>query len=430
MLGIWYLEVFAAAATQQVVWLSVYRAGSSVAMWRFFDFVGAVALGVLAYSGQLKLLPTMGWNPVDLTLLAGAITIGCSIIFFLSKRPSLGILVPTGLWICFLFPAFSVADTSYGTQKLLTLFTFTLIVALAPFFVLRTEQQRRFFLGTLIALACFVAVTSYQGGALESLTGSTFEDISPIGLSRVMGTGVVVLLIFVFSGGIRAVWRVTMLVMASGLLVVIFASGRRGPVLAIVVGVLLALAFAPAFHKHRIRTFFVGLIALIGAGWYALSRGSAGSERVFSFLTGEQDASTSAREYIWAEALDLVASHPAGVGWAAFPQYADVGTMTSASGRMYPHNLFLEGFVEAGWLVGTLLLVFSVAAVLRLRKLAITPTLAACLGLLGFTLTNAMVSGDVNDQKLMWIILSLAFVLTRRPSEISAPVTPRFEQSI
>lgn len=382
-------------------------------MVRFLGFVGAIALAVLAYGGQVKTLPGMGWLPVDLTLLTAAITFGCSALLCFSKLPAKGILVVGGLWWFFLFPAFMLAPTPYGTQKLFTLFTFTLVSATAPFFVLRNERQQRVFLATLAGLAIVVGVMSYQAGALDSLTGSAFDDINPIGLSRLMGTGVVVLLVLAFAQGTKALRRLLMFAAASGLLVMIFASGRRGPVLAVVVGVVVALALAPAFRKYRVRAMFAGLVALGFAGWYSVQDGSAGSERVLSFFTGEADASTAARNYIWDEAFSIMGQYPQGIGWASFPEYAKVGHMTTADGRMYPHNLFLEGFVEGGWIIGTALLLFVIVAFRRLQKCATTPELATFLGLLAFALTNALVSGDVNDQKLMWIALGLAFVLPK-----------------
>ncbi|WIV45303.1 O-antigen ligase family protein [Glutamicibacter nicotianae] len=384
---------------------------------RFLSSMGAIALAVLTYSGQMKSLPYMGWIPIDLTVLTAAIVVGCSAILFFFKTIQPSISAPLGLWACFLIPAFTVATNGYGTQKLLTLFTFTLITVIAPFFLLQTERQGVTFLGTLVVLSCFVGVTSFQNGALDSLTGSTFDDINPISLSRMMGTGLVILVIFAFARDRRMLWRVLMLVMACGLLVVIFASGRRGPVLAVIVGITVAFAFAPAFSRHRIRTILSGLVALAIAGRFAISSGSAGSERVLSFFVGEEDASTTAREQIWNQAIDIAKSNPFGVGWASFPQHSDLGTMVSDSGRMYPHNIFLEGFVEGGWLVGSILLVFVVLASLRLRRLATTQTLSVFLGILGFTLTNAMVSGDINDQKLMWVALGLAFALRRETSE-------------
>ncbi|WP_457948330.1 O-antigen ligase family protein [Pseudarthrobacter sp. alpha12b] len=380
-------------------------------MGRFLGFIGAIALAVLTYGGQVKTLPGMGWIPIDLTLLTAAVTLGCSALLLFATRPGPRIFVVLGLWWFFLFPIFLLTPTPYGTQKVLTLFTFTLVSAIAPFFVLRTTQQRRVFLGALVILAVVVGIMSYQAGALDSLTGSAFADINPIGISRLMATGAVILLVLAFAKGIGTLRRLVMFAAASGLLMMIFASGRRGPVLAVVVGVVVALAFAPAFRKYRVRALVAGVTALVFAGWYSIQDGSAGAERVLSFLNGEQDASTAARNQIWDHAYSLLLQYPQGVGWGSFPRYADVSQFTNSDGRMYPHNLFLEGLVEGGWLVGAALLLFVVIAARRLLKNATTPQLATFLGLFAFALTNALVSGDVNDQKLMWVTLGLAFVL-------------------
>lgn len=401
-------------------------------MGRFLGFLGAIALAVLTYGGQIKTLPGMGWLPVDLTLLTAAVVFGCSLLLFFSKRPAPGIFVVLGLWWFFLFPAFMIAPTPYGTQKVLTLFTFTLVSAIGPFFVLRHEQQRRVFLTTLAILAIVVGIMSYQAGALDSLTGSAFAAINPIGLSRLMGTGVVVLLVLAFAKSTKFIWRLAMFAAASGVLLMIFASGRRGPVLAVVVGVVVALALAPVFRKYRIRALVAGVLALGFAGWYSIKDGSAGAERVLSFLNGEADASTAARNQIWDYAFSIAGQYPQGIGWGSFPRYANVSQMTNEDGRMYPHNLFLEGFVEGGWIVGGVLLMFVIIAFRRLQKHATTPALATFLGLLAFALTNALVSGDFNDQKLMWVALGLAFALPKhKPAEPTlAPLAPHVAAAV
>lgn len=388
-------------------------------MTRLLGTTGAIALAVLAYSGQVKALQLMSWVPVDLTLLTGAGVAACVFLLFLASGHGKQMFILLGLWTSFLLPTFMVADTPYGTQKIFTLFTFTLLSAIAPFFVLRNDQQRRVFLATLVILALLFGVLSYRAGALDSLNGAAFQDINPISISRLMGTGAVVLLVLAFAKHAETKWRILMIAVAAGMLLMIFASGRRGPVLAVIVGVVVALAFTPAFQKHRVRALGAGVAALALASWYAVREGSAGAERVLSFLNGEADASTAARRLIWDESLAIISRYSIGVGWGSFPQHANVGWMTTSGGRMYPHNLFLEGYVEGGWLVGTLLMGFIVAAFLRLRRQATTPMLAAFVGLAGFALTNAMVSGDINDQKLMWMTLGLAFVMdsgSERPS--------------
>lgn len=376
-----------------------------------WHLTGAAFLAVLVYSGQMKTLPGLSWLPVDLTVIAGVL-VALSIVGavyhqqWIDKR----IFWMLGLWVLFLIPVASFASNGYGFQKIATLVTFTLFCAVGPFFLLRTDAQRRAFLMGLIVIGGILSLASFAGGLLTSETGTAIEGLNPIGASRAMATGAVIMLFYGLSRGRPAASRWFWILAAAAVTLLLFASGRRGPVLALAVAVVITVALAPAFRAHRGRSILLALLAGAGALWAVIRSDSMGADRIFDSLGGAGDASTSARTYIWGEALEIMSSTPFGIGWGQFPLHAMVPTMTTMEGRMYPHNLVLEVFTEAGWVVGLALLVVLVVACFRAVRGATDSTMTVFLALTVYSGVNAMVSGDVNDQKLLWVALAVAMM--------------------
>lgn len=108
---------------------------------------------------------------------------------------------------------------------------------------------------------------------------------------------------------------------------------------------------------------------------------------------------------------------PLGVGWAGLePILRPIGR--------YPHNLFLEVGAEGGVLAALALLALLAAAVSRSFKAAragddsVVPVVA----LLVFWLVNAMVSGDANDNRGVFVFAAAALMVRgARQPEAGAP---------
>ncbi|MEU3847208.1 O-antigen ligase family protein [Micrococcus terreus] len=375
---------------------------------------GPLFLAVLAHSGQIKYL---GWLPVDATFLATGVVFLC-VLAALIDRPWLDnrLWWVLSLWILFLFPVAGMADNSYGLQKVFTLFTITLACVVGPFFLLRTARQQKVFFETLIALAVIFTAMSWQAGILRSDYGvggeleAGTDVMNPLSFARVVAPGLVVMTAYGFTRGRSVPVRFAWLGLAAVMLVLLFATGRRGPIVSIIASVVVMVALAPAFKKRRGRTISLAVVSALVAGWFVIRNDNAGAQRILGFFAGESDASTSAREYIWAEAFDVIGASPWGVGWGNFPTVTDMESLTAAGGRMYPHNIFLEGLTEGGWLVGAALSVFLAVGCYRAVTGATDTLGVAILGLVVSGMVNAFVSGDLNDQKVLWIALAMAFI--------------------
>lgn len=80
----------------------------------------------------------------------------------------------------------------------------------------------------------------------------------------------------------------------------------------------------------------------------------------------------------------------------------------------HPHNLFLEVLVEGG-LVGLILLVMLLATALRpvsMARLRTDPFALCSLMLFANAFLNAMVSGDLPDNRTMFLMLGLLALFT------------------
>jgi O-antigen ligase len=132
-------------------------------------------------------------------------------------------------------------------------------------------------------------------------------------------------------------------------------------------------------------------------------------ERLDVLLTPTRGASAQVRIVSAEKSIQLWESRPAfGVGLGGFPVLAGLGDT-----RDYPHDLILELLAETG-LVGLLLFGMVIATAIRnlgpLRALRRDPLRMALLALLVYSFTNALVSGDLVDNRSLLAFAGLCLV--------------------
>jgi hypothetical protein len=109
---------------------------------------------------------------------------------------------------------------------------------------------------------------------------------------------------------------------------------------------------------------------------------------------------------------DYLRNDPDGLGWGAFATHVNP---LNGMGRQYPHNLVAEVSLESGWLCGVwTLLMLAGALVAAWSRSAIHGGRMVFAGLL-FYLINAMVSGDVNDNRTLFLFVTSAWMLLDFP---------------
>jgi len=377
------------------------------------NYVGPVALGVLVYSGPLGASPVFSWVPGNLTAISVGL-VGVTIIatLFSYQRLSGRIVVPLSLWIIFLLPATHFVSSDYSAVKLLSLLTMLLLCLTAPFLLLQFQVQRAVFLGTLAVCGLLSGLEVIRSGDHAAIEAGLSSDVllldgaNTISTARIVGTAALVLIaVGVTTSRAQGVRRLVFLTVGLGLVVVMVATGSRGPLAAIIAGVAALILIAPVMWRRRIGSLLILAAGTAAAYWWSLSRDLVSSDRAFAWLSGERDGSTQTREYLWSTAADYITRHPWGAGWGGFSTLPNV-----PSNLNYPHNLFLEVYVETGWVIGTFTIAFVFLSMRRLLINATEPVSGALFALAIFALVNAMVSGDVNDNRLLWLILATAWL--------------------
>jgi O-antigen ligase len=142
---------------------------------------------------------------------------------------------------------------------------------------------------------------------------------------------------------------------------------------------------------------------------------------VEAFLGGQYGGSEAYRVNALEETWRRVGEAPWGLGWGGFATQVDP---ERGLGRQYPHNLLAETTLESGWICGAAtLLMLATAAVSAWSGTGRTGGRQVFVGVL-FCAFNALVSGDLNDNRPLFCFISAALLVPYlgRPAGPGAPV--------
>lgn len=379
---------------------------------RIFMVAGGASLASLAFAGSLKDTVLFAWFPVDLTLAAVV-----SVLFFstilgfkalIERKLTPGIWLVILVWLLFLPGILTAPMTAYAETKYAVLTTVTLLCAVSPFSLLNSVDGRRGFVAAILIFGSMVTLqTLILGSSPESaLDTVTIEGGTTITTSQLICGAIVVATIWA-CGRIPTMVRVVVFV---GCVVGVSAAlltGSRGPILATVLALAVALLFSPRLKTVRVKGIVIAGIALVATFGVSLRMNLSGAERIFDFVSGLGNTSSRIREVLWASAWHDLTRNPLGSGLGYFPRL----------GAFYPHNFFLEIGVELGLaalVVVSALIVWSLVRLIRQSTTLINSTILA---LFVFSLTNAMVSSDINGNRLLWITLFAGFAISQKPAK-------------
>lgn len=369
-------------------------------------------LSVFLTAGALKHLPVLEHLPVDLTVFAACV-VGIQVATLFVRDWVIPSAVP---WIVTTFGLllFGVARaplSPYATEKTARLFTLTLLACVGAVFLVRNRAELRRFVSCVAAISVGLALFSLANQ--DALTETEFarlgvsDDGNPLTLGRFAGLGLLVIVIrfpaaltkrAVAVGAIAACgWALTL-------------SVSQGPAVGVLAG-LLAAAFAAGSVRTRVRRIAaVALLAVIVV--LALQ----GFSDVHSDALLSAGRSEDTRLDAYRSALDAMAENPGGVGIGNYGISIEHPWVLDETGVAYPHNMWLETVLEAGWLVGAFVLFLTVMAAIRSFKSG-DPLLA---GVVAYVLANAAVSGDLNDNRIALTLIFVALGITAQRSPLLA----------
>jgi len=243
------------------------------------------------------------------------------------------------------------------------------------------------FLGGLALTAYFWISKSFLDLPFNTYAVLNFN---PIGLSRIIGL-FILLVIFWNAKFLPLTLSLALAAAACTAMVILNA---RGPALALVVALAAAGLGLFGGRNRLLPLLAVPLFSLLA--FYVCAN--------FWFSPGFLSLDDSGRLQFYLTALAEFARSPllgAGTGSYAF--------FSSVPGVLYPHNLFLEAAVELGMPGLALSLLLVAAPLLRLIRWAGRVKESVLAGvLLLFCLVNAMFSGDINGNFILWLAAGVA----------------------
>jgi O-antigen ligase len=313
----------------------------------------------------------------------------------------------------------------YGGRKLQLFVVSGIVSLLAAVIVGRTRKDFDLFVGltfSVSGLAAFILFIQLAGGHAEAayMGRFTIAGSDPITLGRQAGTGLLIGMYLVTSA--RSLWvRTAALGVLPVLAVGIVASGGRGPVVGVVLGLIALFAFIggdPVSRRRIPLTVIGGLAAAVLVAQFVPGQAV---NRALSVLTGTgAGVSSNGRSELWSAALQTFSAHPFfGLGTGGFA--------TVNPENLYPHNLLLEIASELG-VVGLALifgiLVTGAVTILRNSRAALDQDRARAalvVSLFVAAVTNAMFSGDLTTNGPVWLAIGLGVGMSQVRERIRRP---------
>jgi|GEM_PF-766300 len=370
-----------------------------------------LALAAFLFAGDLKANPRLEWVPVDLTLLAGLVLSVVILVRLLRgwRAPSFRPLTLVVIWFVTFIPGvFQAVDSDYGLQKIYTIFTLTLLAALAPIFLVDKEEDLPKLMN---AMAYFCLLIAGEGLLV------VLSPVNNAARLNVFGAGTISLgrasgLLFVYSV-LLLLQDAHLPVLTFGLMtlagVIALFAGSRGPIVAALAVLTLLMVFGrQSLGLAKIKLAVAGALFLLVLS-YSLSLAPEGSlQRVESFAHGQYGDSEQYRVQAMQSSWLYIPNAPLGLGWGGFGTHVNP---LNGLGRQYAHNLLVETTIESGWICGAYTLVILVLAVVAAwSRTMLVGGRVIFLGLL-FYIINAMVSGDINDNRPLFMFVTAALML-------------------
>ena len=239
-----------------------------------------------------------------------------------------------------------------------------------------------------------------QGGTTSSIV---LEGANYLSLGRIVGMGLICLIALQSPTHLAEEILNTVAIVAH--CIVLLSGGGRGPLIALAA----ALVVYAVTRRDAMRRV-TRLLATLAAGTYAAFRLSSmqlpSTLRRMLLLLANDTRSIDWRETSYRQSLEIWVSKPLiGHGIGSWPILTGQGDV-----RSYTHDIILEVLSELG-IVGLVLLLLPLAVAVRygIRDIRVSKDRLASLtlALLVFTFANAMVSGDLHDNRPLFLCIGL-----------------------
>jgi O-antigen ligase len=380
------------------------------------------------FAGLYKEDPRFAWIPADPTALFFALSVVVGSFIIVRKpipKKSLPVIFAMVCLVTWLLVSVVWSPSRvYGPHKVFMMATLALWAVIAGALIIAPDPKRLRRLFTLLLLFSFwvgiEAVLAYAASGGEVYRVNSIDGAQRGGyllLGRICGPGALIALAAWLYSRDRMVGRFC-LGLFLGLGFVLAIGGGRGPLLSTAIPLLIPIGLSIRLTPRHImvsRTLLlVVLLPLTIAGGLALYTTLTG-QRLATVDRFERLAEGNPRSALYAETGEIWQQAPLlGNGTGSWPLLAGYGDE-----RNYPHNLFLEIAAESG-LVGVMLFLVLLGVALRpasLERLRRDPQALCAMMLFVNTLLNAMTSGDLPDNRAMFLMIGVLALFAVRPRD-------------
>ena len=398
-----------------------------------FSFSAAgITMGIMLFSGQIKTDFINSALGVDLTVFSLAICILFAIFRLLRNQrvnaPRVAIIL-VALYLTCIPAIFWTTWSGYALEKVTRMYGITFIVTLLPVFLFKNIRDLDKFLNSIMLVAAAVVVLAILNlqSSTDPLFRLTTESSSTNGLALASAAGLVISFSRIFECKLRIAWLPASF--ACLCLWGLISAGSRSELL----GGLLGITFIILSRRDPRSWGIIApalLLLIIGLFQYTMKTGPEGStSRISQMFSSSLAPGTliedSDRPKIWKSALSKLIISPLGIGWGGFEEVY-MSSMSIDVIRIFPHNIVIEAALEGGWLCGGALVVVMALASKPLMRFIngdkVRPN-GAFAGMLVVTGMSSMTSGEWNDCRLLFCMLSVGLLLNKYSHQI--PTTDR-----
>ena len=320
----------------------------------------------------------------------------------------LALLMTPILWL-----VFDVTD--YGFEKAINFWLIVIPISV----VIAEKYERKDVLNTfyiLLAVTCLLALLSFFGPSITERADGRMTVLGggPIVFARWMGFGIITLLFLPVK--IKYIYKYSLIFI---FFILALATGSRGPILGLFLTgfVYVFLNFNRVIVRISLGVFLL-ISVLVFSGVEKQIAKLGNSKRVFMNISkkGGSKQSTSTRNNLAIGSFLLLQNYPLGVGAGNWQVITNKLSPTHLMPLEYPHNLVLEVACEYGiQTVLLLLLLFLYVFHLSYHKMIKykndkTSFYPLLFYLFLFFFLNSLVSGMLNDSRLLFIIISCIII--------------------
>ena len=292
----------------------------------------------------------------------------------------------------------------YGFIKFINLLLITIPISIivSEYFKIK---DRNFFIYILLSISVFLLLIAIFNFSSLSSTRSGVLGGGPIVLSRWLCFGALILLFHPKIKNFRLLYFTIFLVMS-------LFTGSRGPFFSLlfVMFIYLLMNFRRIFLKVLfVLTLLISIIFISGLHNKLAEFGTV--SRIFMNINEGGFRKSTARSILYKTSINEFISYPFGVGSGNFAVYSDKRMYLENKQLFYPHNIFLEIFLEFGLFSGLFFFIYILYSTIKSYNLNIKDRNNDYGNLLFYTfvflILNSMISGDLNDARLLLVFIPL-----------------------